>query len=60
MLMDLTLPSKHTVWQTGLKKKIQQSVVYRRPVSLTETNTSLGGKAGRRFTKLMVPENKQE
>jgi hypothetical protein len=41
-LMDLIPPSKDTVWQTGLKRKIQQSVVYRRPFSLTETNTGLG------------------
>jgi hypothetical protein len=51
--MDLTPPSKDTVWRTGLKSKMQQSVVYRRPISLTETNTGLGGKAGRRFTKQM-------
>jgi hypothetical protein len=25
MLMDLIPPSKDTVWQTGLKRKIQQS-----------------------------------
>jgi hypothetical protein len=34
--------SKDTIWQTGLKRKIQQSVVYKRPISLTETNTGLG------------------
>jgi hypothetical protein len=34
MLMDLTPSSKDTIWQTGLKRKIQQSVVYRRPISL--------------------------
>jgi hypothetical protein len=28
MLTDLTPPSKDTAWQTGLKRKIQQSVVY--------------------------------
>jgi hypothetical protein len=33
MLMDLIPPSKDTVWQTGLKRKIQQSVAYRRPFS---------------------------
>jgi hypothetical protein len=27
---------------------------------LTETSTGLGGKAGRRFTKAMAPENRQE
>jgi hypothetical protein len=31
MLMDLIPPSKDTTLQTGLKRKIQQSVVYRRP-----------------------------
>jgi hypothetical protein len=34
MLMDLTSPSKHTIWQTGLKRKMQQSVAYRRPTKL--------------------------
>jgi hypothetical protein len=42
MLTDLTPSTKDTVWQTGLKRKIQQSVVYRRPISSTETSTSLG------------------
>jgi hypothetical protein len=40
--MDLTSTSKDTIWQTGLKRKIQQSVVYKTPISLTETNTGLG------------------
>jgi hypothetical protein len=31
--VDLTLPLKDTVSQTGLKMKIQQSVVHRRPIS---------------------------
>jgi hypothetical protein len=39
MLTDLTLPPKDTVSQTGLKMKIQQSVVYRESISLTETST---------------------
>jgi hypothetical protein len=42
MLMDLTPPLKDTLWQTGLKREIQQSVVYRRPISLKETSTGLG------------------
>jgi exonuclease III len=42
MLIDLTPPSKDTIWQTELKRKIQQSVVYMRPISLTETSTGLG------------------
>jgi hypothetical protein len=48
------------VWQTGLKQKIQQFVAYRRPISQTEISIGLGWKAGRTFTKPMVPENKQE
>jgi hypothetical protein len=60
MLEDLTPPSKDTVWQTGLKRKIQQFFVYRRPISLTKISTGLRGKAGRRFNKLMAPENRQE
>jgi hypothetical protein len=60
MLMDLIPPSKDTFWQTGLKRKVQQSVAYRRPISLTEISTGLGLKAGRRFTKPMAPENRQE
>jgi hypothetical protein len=59
-LTDLIPPPKDTVWQTGLKRKIQQSVTYRRPISLTETSTGLGLKAGRRFTKPMAHENRQE
>jgi hypothetical protein len=31
--------SKDTVWQTGLKRKSQQPVVYKKPTILTETNT---------------------
>jgi hypothetical protein len=38
----LNSPIKRHHWQTGLKRKIQQSIVYRRPISLTETSTSLG------------------
>jgi hypothetical protein len=39
MSTDSTPPSKDTIWETGFKRKIQQAVVYRRPISLTETNT---------------------
>jgi hypothetical protein len=42
MLTDLTPPTKDTIWQTGLRRNIQQSVVYRRPISLTEISTALG------------------
>jgi hypothetical protein len=41
--------------QTGLKRKFWQSVLYKSPILLTEINTGLGWKAGRRFTELMVP-----
>jgi hypothetical protein len=59
MPMDSTPPPKDTIWQTELKRKFQQSVVYKRPILLSEINTGLG-KAGRRFTKLMSLENRQE
>jgi hypothetical protein len=36
---DLIPPSKDTDWQTGLKRKIQQSAAYRRPTSWTEIIT---------------------
>jgi hypothetical protein len=58
--MDLTTPSKDTAWKTGLKRKIRQSVAYRRPISSTETSTSLGLKSGRRFTKPMAAKTRQE
>jgi hypothetical protein len=35
MSMDSTPPSKDIIWQTGLKRKIQQSDGYRRPISST-------------------------
>jgi hypothetical protein len=60
MLTDLTPPSKDTIWQTVSKRKIQQSVVHRRPISLTDISSGLGLKAGRRFTKPIAPENRQE
>jgi hypothetical protein len=42
MLTELISPSKNTDWQTGLKRKDQQSDDYRRFISFTETNTGLG------------------
>jgi hypothetical protein len=56
----LNSPIKNTVLQTRLKRKIQQSVVYGRPISLTETSTGLGCTAGRRFIKPMAPKNRFE
>jgi hypothetical protein len=50
----------HSVWQSGLKRTIQQSVDYRRPTFFVEINGGLGRKAGRRFTKSMVSQNRQE
>jgi hypothetical protein len=41
-VLDSIPPSKDTIWQTGLKRKIQQYVVYKRPTLLTETSTGLG------------------
>jgi hypothetical protein len=57
--MESIPSSKDTIWKTELRK-IQQFVVYKKPILLTEINTSLGWKAGRRFTKQMAPENRQE
>jgi hypothetical protein len=42
MSMDSTLPSKDTIWQTGLKRKIPKAVVYKRPILLIEINTGFG------------------
>jgi hypothetical protein len=38
----LSSPIKRHHLSNGLKRKIEQSVVYRRPTSLTETNIGLG------------------
>jgi hypothetical protein len=35
----LNSPIKDTDWETGLKRKIQQSAAYRRPTSSTEIST---------------------
>jgi hypothetical protein len=50
--------SKDTIWQTRLYGKIGQSVDYKRPMILTEINTSLRWKAWRSFTKQMAPQNR--
>jgi hypothetical protein len=39
---ELNSPIKGTVLQTGLKRKIQQFVAYRRPISLTEIRIGFG------------------
>jgi hypothetical protein len=36
MSTNSTSPSKATICHTGLKRKIQQSIVYQRPISLTK------------------------
>jgi hypothetical protein len=58
--MNLTPPSKDIHWLTGLRWKTQQSVIYKRPTLLTETNIALEWKCGRRFDKLMAPVNRKE
>jgi hypothetical protein len=42
MSMDSISPAKDTVGKLDLKKKIQQSVIYKRPILMTEINTGLG------------------
>jgi hypothetical protein len=42
MLTDLIHPSKGTVSRNGLKRKIQQFVAYRRPISPKEISIGLG------------------
>jgi hypothetical protein len=56
MLADLIPPSKDTIWQTGLKRKIQQSIVYRRPISFTETNTGLGERLEEDLLSQWIPK----
>jgi hypothetical protein len=51
--MGLNSPSKDIKLQTGLKKKTEQFVVYKKPTLQTETNKGLGWKE-------MAPENRQE
>jgi hypothetical protein len=41
MLMASTPPSIDTDWQTGLKRKTQQLVIYKKPTSQTEINIGL-------------------
>jgi hypothetical protein len=59
MSMGSTSPSKDPVCCIFLFNPVSQSV-YMIPISLTEINTGLVWKAGRRFTKPMPPENRQE
>jgi chloramphenicol O-acetyltransferase len=51
--MDSTPPSKDTVLQTGLKRKIQQSI-YKRPILLTEINMGLQRKASKNAIVFLI------
>jgi hypothetical protein len=42
MLIDSSPPSKDNDWQTELKRKTWQSVVYKKHTLLTETSSGLG------------------
>jgi hypothetical protein len=58
--MDSTPSSKDTNWKIELKRKTQQSVVYKKSTLQTEINITSRRKGGRRFTKLLVPTSRQE
>jgi hypothetical protein len=55
----LNSPIEDSIGQSGLKRKIQQYVDYKRPISSTQTSTGLGLRAGRKFTKPTVHKNRQ-
>jgi hypothetical protein len=55
----LNSPSKDN-WQTGLKRKIQQSVVYRRPISLTEKKHWLRVKGWKKIYEANDPQKQAE
>jgi hypothetical protein len=59
-ITGLNSPSKCIIWQTGLKKKTWQSVVYKKPTLQAETNIALVWKGGKIYAKQMVLENRQE
>jgi hypothetical protein len=56
----LNFPIKRQRLANWIKKEDPTSFVYRRSISSTETSTGLEGKAGRRFTKPMASQNRQE
>jgi hypothetical protein len=56
MLTDLIPPSKDTIQQTGLKRKIQQSAAYRRPMSLTEKKHWLRVKGWKKIYQTSGPQ----
>jgi exonuclease III len=53
--MDLIPPSKYTIWQTGLKRKIQQFIAYRRPISSIEISIGLGWKGWKKIYQANGP-----
>jgi hypothetical protein len=55
MLTDLTPPSKDTIWQTGLKRKIQQSAAYRRSISSTKNKHWLKVKGWKKIYQTSGP-----
>jgi exonuclease III len=55
MLKDLIHPSKGTAWQNGLKRKTQQFVAYRRPISPTEISIGLGWKGWKKIYQTNGP-----
>jgi hypothetical protein len=55
MSVDSTPTLKDTVWQNGLKRKIQQPVVYRRPISLTEKKHWLRVKGWKKIYQVNGP-----
>jgi hypothetical protein len=58
MLMDLIPPSKDTVWQTGLKRMMQQSIVTENYLIVRNKHWRKG--KAERFSKPMACQNSQE
>jgi hypothetical protein len=57
MLTDLIPPSKDTVWQTGLKRKIQQSIAHSRPI-IDKNKHWLRMKVSRKVYQASGPQNR--
>jgi hypothetical protein len=60
MLMDLIPPSRDTIWQTGLKKEDPKICCLQETHLIDRNKHWFRRKAGRRFTKTMPPQNRQE
>jgi hypothetical protein len=56
MLTDLIPPSKDTIWKTGLKRKIQQSVAYRRHISINRNKHWLSVKGWKKMYQANSPQ----